>query len=318
MINYTLKDFNTDVTKIALQIDKNGIKFKDIYGIPRGGIPFAIELANAFEIPLIDSEDECIVGKTLIVDDLIDSGHTLLPWKARGFDIAVLGCKPTCDDLFKSKLLDSFRPFIFIGRNLPTEWISFWWEKNDTPEPEQLVTRMLEFIGEDPNRPGLIETPARVAKMWKEIFLGMNPHNRPKIQVVPNGEDGVFYDEMLRDSGYFFSHCEHHLVPFFGEYYFGYIPDKLILGASKIGRLVDFYAARPQIAERLVNQVINDIENEVKPLGSILVMNARHLCKEMRGLKKWNSPYEAIATRGLFRENKNGCKDEFISRLPVK
>lgn len=315
MIEYTLKDFNTDVSKIVFRIDKSKIQFKNVYGIPRGGIPFAIELANALGILLIDSEDECTIGKTLIVDDLIDSGRTIQTWFDKGFDFAVLGQKQNTE-VFLAQCDN--RPACFIGRELPTEWISFWWEKNDTPEPEQLVTRMLEFIGEDPNRPGLIETPARVAKMWKEIFLGMNPHNRPKIQVVPNGEDGVFYDEMLRDSGYFFSHCEHHLVPFFGEYYFGYIPDKLILGASKIGRLVDFYAARPQIAERLVNQVINDIENEVKPLGSILVMNARHLCKEMRGLKKWNSPYEAIATRGLFRENKNGCKDEFISRLPVK
>ena len=181
---------------------------------------------------------------------------------------------------------------------------------------ENLVVRMLEHIGEDPNRPGLVETPKRVVKMWSELFYGMDVKQRPRIQVVPNGEDNVKYDEMLRDSGYFFSHCEHHLVPFFGRYFFGYIPDKKILGASKIGRLVDYYAARPQIAERLVNQVINDIEKEVKPLGLILVMNARHLCKEMRGLKKWNSPYEAIATRGVFRENKNGCKAEFLSRLP--
>lgn len=180
---------------------------------------------------------------------------------------------------------------------------------------EQLIKELLCEIGEDPQRPGLQETPKRVAKMYEQFFQGYDPSKKPKITIVPNGEDGVFYDEMLVDGGYFFSFCEHHVIPFFGNYYYAYIPDKKILGASKIGRIIDYHAGKLQIAERLVNQVVDEFEKAVQPYGQILVMNARHLCKEMRGLKKWSSPFEAIATRGLFKDNHGGCKDEFLSRI---
>jgi len=180
---------------------------------------------------------------------------------------------------------------------------------------ESLIRELLIEIGENPSRPGLIDTPKRVAKMYSEFFVGYDSLKSPRIMTVPNGEDGVFYDEMLRDSGYFFSFCEHHILPFFGNYFYGYIPDQTIIGASKIGRIIDFHAGKLQIAERLVNQVVNTIDEAVKPHGQILVMNARHLCKEMRGLKKWNSPFEAIAVRGYFAQNKDGCKDEFIARI---
>lgn len=188
----------------------------------------------------------------------------------------------------------------------------------DKKKIENLIGQLLLEIGENPNRTGLIDTPARVAKMYCEFFCGYDPARMPKIMVVPNGEDGVIYNEMLRDEGYFFSFCEHHMIPFFGCYYYGYIPDKLIIGASKIGRVVDYHAGRLQIAERLVNQVVNTIDEAVHPLGQVLVMKARHLCKEMRGLKKWDSPFEAIAVRGCFLENTNNCKLEFMSRIQGK
>jgi len=137
----------------------------------------------------------------------------------------------------------------------------------------------------------------------------------PKITVFPNGQDGIVYNEMLIDNGYFFSFCEHHMVPFFGDYYFAYIPDKLIVGASKIARVIDYYAGRLQVAERLVNDVVDCFEEILQPRGLVLVMKARHLCKEMRGIKKVNSPFEAIAVRGCFMDNDRGCKDEFLSRI---
>jgi GTP cyclohydrolase I len=180
---------------------------------------------------------------------------------------------------------------------------------------ERNVRELLKFIGEDPDRPGLKETPYRVIKMYQEFFCGYDSKRLPRIMTVNNGEDGVVYNEMLIDQGYFFSFCEHHCIPFFGQYFYGYIPDQKVMGASKIGRTIDYYAGRLQIAERLVNQVVNRIGDVVRPKGQVLVMNARHLCKEMRGLKKWDSPYEAIAVRGAFAKNLNGCKEEFMLRI---
>ena len=183
---------------------------------------------------------------------------------------------------------------------------------------EAEVVNILKSIGEDPDRIGLLDTPRRVAKMYQELFYGYDPARKPKITTFPNGEDGIVYQEMIRDEGYFFSFCEHHVIPFFGQFYYSYIPGDFLMGASKIGRTIDYYCARLQTAERIVTQVVAEIDSVINPLGQVLVMNARHLCKEMRGLKKWNSPFEVIAVRGYFAENRNGCKDEFMSRIQGK
>ena len=120
---------------------------------------------------------------------------------------------------------------------------------------EKYWNRILIKIGEDPLREGLVGTPKRIAKMYGEIFRGYDPSRRPSITVFPNGKDGINYDQMITDRGKFYSHCEHHAVPFFGEYIFGYIPDKKIVGLSKVARLVDYYAAKLQIQERLVKEI---------------------------------------------------------------
>jgi GTP cyclohydrolase I len=133
----------------------------------------------------------------------------------------------------------------------------------------------------------------------------------PKVTTFkPEGSGGLIIDK-----GYFFSHCEHHCVPFFGDFYYGYIPGSKIIGASKIGRVVDYFSARLQIAERLCKEVIDHIEQIAEPTGSILIMTGRHLCKEMRGLKKYNVPFEVIEARGALLRNDKGCKDEFLSRI---
>jgi len=180
---------------------------------------------------------------------------------------------------------------------------------------EEGLVRFFGFIGEDPNRNGLKGTPNRITKMFQEVFRGYDEAQKPEITVFENHEDGIRSTGILRDSGYFFSFCEHHMLPFFGTYQFGYIPDELVVGASKIARTVDYYAARLQIAERLCYDVIEEIEKQAHPKGSILIMSARHLCKEMRGVKKFNSPYEVDEVRGYFDKNKDGCKDEFLSRI---
>jgi len=188
----------------------------------------------------------------------------------------------------------------------------------DTTKIEDLWRQLLIEIGENPDRTGLQETPKRIAKMYKEIFRGYNGAEKPNVTIFPNGTDGVHYNSMIIDSGYYFSQCEHHGVPFFGSYHFAYIPDELIVGASKIARVVDYYAAKLQIAERLCQDVVNCLCEATKPKGMILIMEGRHLCKEMRGVRKVNSPFEVIEARGLFDTNTDGCKDEFLSRIATK
>lgn len=187
---------------------------------------------------------------------------------------------------------------------------------------EQLIYSQLQYIGEDPNRPGLIGTPDRVVRMWKEIFRGYDPKKKPGITTFRNDFDGLVYDQMIIDSGKFYSYCEHHMVPFFGKYWFGYIPsfDGAIVGLSKVARLVDYHSARLQIQERLVYDIVEDIWNILSkdnppPLGMGLVMEAEHLCKTMRGVKK-KGKMTTIKLKGAFLDNAN-VKSEFLQRCSV-
>lgn len=304
---YTEEQFNIDMKKLANQINPHN--YYGIYGIPRGGLYPAVALSTLLDLPLIKKEN--IGNSTLIVDDLIDSGATRLNYPNNDF-----ACIHVSDHYLDTGApLPQDRRLSFVS--VKRDWIDYFWEKRaGQVSGEDTVRRMLEFIGENPNRPGLLDTPKRVVKMWDEIFAGYNEEKKPKITVFANdGGDGFKYDTMLTDEGYFFSHCEHHMVPFFGEYAFGYIPDDWLLGASKIARTIDYFSAKLQIAERLVSDVVNHLDSKVQSKGMILVMRARHLCKEMRGVKKFNSPFEATAVTGYFAKNKDDCKSEFIARI---
>ena len=182
---------------------------------------------------------------------------------------------------------------------------------------EEQVKELLKGAGDNPERIGLIDTPKRVVEMYKEIFRGYDKSQRPKITTFPNGRDGVRQDQMVIDTGYFYSQCEHHMVPFFGEYYFAYIPDETIVGISKISRLVDWYAAKLQVQERLTQQVVDDLEKTLKPLGIMLVMKGRHLCKEMRGTKKHNAPMITSSVTGAFK-NQLETREEFLKLINLK
>lgn len=181
---------------------------------------------------------------------------------------------------------------------------------------ETLIKAILLQIGEDPQRPGLVETPKRVLKMWNEVFRGYDPTQKPKVQCFQNGMDGIAYDQMILDTGDFYSHCEHHMVPFFGQYWFGYIPHEKgnIIGLSKVARLIDHHAAKLQIQERLVQEVVDDIwdllsKNAPEPLGMGLVMRGEHLCKSMRGAKK-KGQMTTVKLRGVFLD---AAKNEFLN-----
>ena len=187
----------------------------------------------------------------------------------------------------------------------------------DENKARQNIRELLEYIGEDPNRIGLQGTPDRMLRMFKEIFRGYDAAKMPEITTFPNGLDGIVYEEMIVDSGIFYSICEHHCRTFFGEYWFAYLPNPKgrIIGLSKIARAVDYCAARLQVQERLVNDVVQMLTEalgkENPPRGMALMMRGRHMCKEGRGVSKPGSMTTTCLT-GAFRDNPK-VRSEFLA-----
>jgi len=182
-------------------------------------------------------------------------------------------------------------------------------ESSPIKEHERLVRRQLELIGEDPDREGLERTPARVAKAMKFLTQG---YASSAEEVVGKG---VFKEEhdnmiMVRDIE-LYSLCEHHMLPFFGKAHVAYIPNGKIVGLSKIPRIVDVYARRFQVQERLTEQIADGLCRVVNPSGVGVVIEAYHLCMMMRGVEKQNSKTITSALRGAFREDPK-TRDEFL------
>ena len=175
-------------------------------------------------------------------------------------------------------------------------------DRFDHAKIEQGIRLVLEGIGEDPERGGLRETPGRVARMYQEIFAGIGVDASQIVTVV----EGADFDEMImvRDIP-LFSMCEHHLVPFSGKAHVAYIPNKSqqITGLSKIARVVDTLAKKPQVQERLTTEIAEAIEQALSPRGVFVVIEAEHLCMTMRGIKKPGAITVTSAVRGLFRND---------------
>jgi GTP cyclohydrolase I len=175
-----------------------------------------------------------------------------------------------------------------------------------------LVRRMLVHLGEDPEREGLRHTPERFEKALRFLTSGY----RQDPDAILNGAMfSVCYDEMVvvKDIEVY-SLCEHHLLPFFGKCHVAYIPDKKVVGLSKIARLVNMYARRLQIQERLTSQIAKAIEDKLSPQGVGVIIEARHLCMVMRGVEKQHSQAVTSAMLGAFRDNKQ-TRDEFLSLI---
>lgn len=183
----------------------------------------------------------------------------------------------------------------------------------DRAKIEQGVRLILEGIGEDPEREGLLKTPERVAKMYEEVFAGMTEDPAEHFEVTFDEE----HEEMVlvRDIP-FYSMCEHHLVPFFGYAHVAYIPrvERGICGLSKLARLVDAYAKRPQVQERLTSQVADMLIEQLDPQGVIVVLEAEHMCMSMRGVKKPGAKTTTSAVRGIF-ESKEATRAEALSLI---
>ena len=186
----------------------------------------------------------------------------------------------------------------------------------DETKIKAAVVSLIEAIGEDPQREGLAGTPRRVVEMYAELFAGIGQD--PKEELKVGFEEGHREMVIVRDIP-FYSMCEHHLLPFYGVAHIGYIPNKAgrVVGASKLARVVEIIAKRPQIHERMTTTIADAIMDSIKPDGVAVVLQAEHLCMIMRGIKKPGSAIITSALRGTFR-TKVETRNEFFCLLQGK
>ena len=182
----------------------------------------------------------------------------------------------------------------------------------DKKHLEEITKSLLESIGEDPNREGLLKTPQRVAKSWEFLSKGYDEDLDTLI-------NNAIFEESAKDMVIvknieFYSLCEHHLIPFHGKAHVAYIPDGKIIGLSKIPRIIDHYSKRLQVQERLTNQIANTLQDILKPKGVAVVMEGKHFCMLMRGVQKQNSIATTSAMLGLFRK-KDTTRNEFLNLI---
>lgn len=253
-----------------------------LYGVPRGG-----QIVAGLTGRATDRIEEADV----IVDDIIDSGATRDRYAKWG--------KPFWALVDKTQVPNgSVRP-----------WYVFPWEVNDSEsEIEDTVVRQLEWLGENPARDGLKDTPRRVIKSLKELTRGYADDP----QAILSKVFSVPCDEMvvLRDME-FWSLCEHHLLPFHGRAYVGYVPDQKVVGISKLARLVDCFSRRLQVQERLTGQIADAVQSHLKPKGVGVVIRATHMCMAMRGVQK---PADMVTSSmyGVMRDDPR-ARAEFLS-----
>lgn len=263
-----------------------------IYGIPQGGAPLAVMVSERMNATLV--EEPQIGLNTLVVDDLIDSGKTMKRY---------FGKYKTDAAYRKSHSPTHYAP----NATLIDDWLSFPWEKNDG-EPTDGIVRLIEYIGDDPSRDGLIDTPERVLKAYKEMTEGYEADITKILSVCFD----VDFDELIVVKNIpFVSLCEHHLLPFTGTATVGYIPLERIVGLSKLARLVDAYAKRLQVQERLTKQIADAILKNIQPLGCGVVIKGNHSCMSCRGIRKQGEMVTS-SLHGAFRTDAR-ARSEFLS-----
>ncbi len=167
----------------------------------------------------------------------------------------------------------------------------------DKEKISQAVTLLLEGIGEDTNREGLRETPERIARMYEEIFEGMDQNPQELLsKTFAVADSGIVLEKDI----VFYSMCEHHLLPFYGKAHIAYLPKDEVVGLSKLARTVEIYARRPQIQEQMTSQIADALMEHLKPQGVMVALEAEHMCMTMRGVKKPGAQTVTVVTRGVF------------------
>jgi len=264
-----------------------------IYPVPRGGIYVAIMLQH-----LINAEEqidnwtivESASEATIFVDDIIDTGSTMQYYERKYSHI----------------------PFFALVLKEDNEWVSFPWERMTKDNgPVDNVRRLLEYIGEDPKREGLVETPKRVIRSYETLFGGYKQKPEDVLKIF---EDGACNEMVLLKDVEFTSFCEHHILPFFGKAHIAYIPDGRVIGISKLARILEIYARRLQIQERIGQQITDCLMKFLKPKGAACVLEAQHACMVCRGVQKQNSVMMTSSLTGVFLEHVQ-TRSEFFSMI---
>lgn len=271
------------------------IHFNNLFGVPTGGGHVAIMLGYELQRfhDYVGLTSEPGLG-TLVVDDICDSGRTLE--KYADWPSAVLFARPA----------SATKPTVCL--EVTDDWVVFPYEKQEEPGVE-VVERVLQFLGEDPRREGLRETPARVARAWQELFGGYRADFN-----LTTFEDGTCDEVVAVRDIQFISHCEHHMLPFYGRAHVGYLPHRRIVGLSKLARVVDKYARRLQVQERMTQEIAHELLRALDPRGVAVVVEATHFCMVARGVRQPESTTVTSAMLGAFRD-KPEARAEFMALI---
>lgn len=263
------------------------------YAVPRGGVPAAYLLQGLVGFHITSDPADA----DIFIDDLIDSGST---------------CERYCDE-YPGKpffaLIDKREGDVaHVG-----QWVVFPWEVTDEGADDSgtdVITRLLQLIGEDANREGLLETPARVVKAWRHWCSGYGKDAGKLLKVFEDGAEK--YDQMVivKDIP-IYSHCEHHLAAIIGTASIAYIPNGKIVGLSKLSRLADMFARRLQVQERLTDQIADALVEHLQPIGVGVIIKARHLCMESRGVCQQGHHTITTALRGAIKDEAQ-TRSEFL------
>lgn len=175
---------------------------------------------------------------------------------------------------------------------------------------KKYLKKILKYIGEDSEREGLLETPDRIIRSWKELYSGyiMNPED-----IMTVFEDGACNEMVVLKKINFYSTCEHHMLPFYGKISIGYVPNKKVIGLSKLARLVEIYARRMQIQEKMTSQIADCLMQYLQPKGAMVICEAQHLCMVARGIKSQDAEMTTSAIRGIFDQIE--VRNEFLSLI---
>lgn len=285
-ICYSWNDVYDFAMEAANQIydDFSPKKFLHAYPIPTAGVPAAqavVNMTSKIGIQLVENPCEA----DIYIDDVYDSGNTIKNIQK------LYGHKP-------------YYVLVHKEQEGIKDWVSFPWDrmKNDSG-PEDNIRRILQHIGEDVEREGLLETPARVVRSYAELFSGYAYKTVDDFKdMVKVFEDGVCDEMVLLKNIEFVSMCEHHMLPFTGKSHIAYVPNGKLLGLSKLARILDAFSRRLQVQERLTQQVTEMIVELLNPKGAACIIEATHECMTCRGVRKQNAVMVTSSLKGVFLE----------------